>query len=61
MENKTYHYKVILKDNSSFDFNVDETEPFVYLKNLTEAKFYVFGDGVCINTDYIKYIEFSEV
>lgn len=60
MENKTYHYKITFKDNSFLDFDNSEDKPFDVLKDITSAKFHVF-DGVCINTDYIKCIEYSEV
>ena len=61
MENKTYHYKINLKDDTIFEFDNNKDKPFDALKDITSAKFYVFGDRICINTDYIKYIEYSEV
>ena len=61
MENKTYHYKIKLKDDTIFEFDNNKDKPFDVLKDITSARFYFFRDGFCINTDYIKYIEYSEV
>lgn len=60
MKNKTYHYKINLKDNTNYSFDNSEDKPSDVLKAITSTKFYVF-DGICINTDYIKHIEYSEV